>query len=295
MLTVGLYGEAIILRFKEPDLAQPMPEIPVRVRCRHCGGAILGTGIYRAAAVGDRRCRGLGLTTGLSRRLGARQSWSRAALPGLPRRVPRADRESAGIRAVKTPTFEIDVGVAASFGSSSDDVAVRRGMPDLGTLVEFGPRLKWHLGQGPGKGRLRAEFPLRGVFELNDRLAHKGMAFEPELIFERRAQGGWSYSTSIGAVWGDRRLADMFYGVAAVHATAGRTAYVADSGLIAWRLSASLSRDLSPDLRLFGFAHVDNVAGAANESSPLVQQKTGASVGLGLTYTWKRSESRATD
>lgn len=207
----------------------------------------------------------------------------------------RADRESAGIRAVKTPTFEIDVGVAASFGSSSDDVAVRRGMPDLGTLVEFGPRLKWHLGQGPGQGRLRAEFPLRGVFDLNDRLAHKGMAFEPELIFERRTQGGWSYSTSIGAVWGDRRLADMFYGVAAVHATAGRTAYVADSGLIAWRLSASLSRDLSPDLRLFGFAHVDNVAGAANESSPLVQQKTGASVGLGLTYTWKRSESRAAD
>lgn len=207
----------------------------------------------------------------------------------------RADRGGAGIRTLKTPTFEVDVGVAGSFGASSDDIAARRGMPDLGTLVEFGPRLKWHLGEGPGKGRFRAEFPLRGVFDLNDRLAHKGMAFEPELIFERRAEGGWSYSTSIGAVWGNKRLADTFYGVAPVYATPGRTAYVADSGLIAWRLSASLSRQLSPDLRLFGFARADSIAGAANVSSPLVQQKTGASVGLGLTYTWKQSESRAAD
>lgn len=207
----------------------------------------------------------------------------------------RVDRGSAGIRAFRTPTFEVDVGVAGSFGSRSEDIEVRRGMPDLGTLVEFGPRLKWNIGQGPGNGRFRAEFPLRGVFDLNDHLAHKGMAFEPELIFERPAQGGWSYSTSIGAVWGDRRLADTFYGVAPIHAMAGRTAYVADSGLIAWRLAASFSRNLSPDLRLFGFARADSVAGAANESSPLVQQKTGASVGLGLTYTWKRSKNQAAD
>lgn len=207
----------------------------------------------------------------------------------------RVDRASAGIRAFRTPTVEVDVGVAASFGSRSEDIEVRRGMPDLGTLVEFGPRLKWNIGPGPGNGRFRAEFPLRGVFDLNEHLAHKGMAFEPELIFERRARGGWRYSTSIGAVWGDRRLADTFYGVAPIYAMAGRNAYVADSGLITWRLSASVSRNLSPDLRLFGFARADSVKGAANESSPLVQQKTGASVGLGLTYTWKRSQSQATD
>ena len=207
----------------------------------------------------------------------------------------RADRGGAGIRALKTPTFEIDIGVAGSFGSNANDIEVRRGMPDLGTRVEFGPRLKWNIGPGPGNGRLRAEFPLRGVFDLNDGLTHKGMAFEPRLIFEGRAQGGLSYSTSIGALWGNRRLADTFYGVAPVYATAGRAAYVADSGLVAWRLSAEVSRHLSPDLRLFTFARADSVAGAANEDSPLVQRKAGASVGLGLAYTWKRSTSRAAD
>lgn len=207
----------------------------------------------------------------------------------------RADRDGAGLRAIVTPDVELDVGVAAAFGSRSSAIEARRGMPDIGTLVEFGPRLKWHLGAGPGQGRLRAEFPVRGVFDLNDHLAHKGMAFEPRLIFERSAAGGWSYSTSLGAVWGDRRLADTFYGVAPVDATAGRPAHVAQSGLIAWRLSASFSRHLSRDVRLFGFARADTVAGAANVSSPLVQRKAGVSVGLGLTYTWMRSGSQVAD
>lgn len=207
----------------------------------------------------------------------------------------RTDRASVGIRAVKTPVFEFDIGVAASFGASSDDIEVRRGMPNLGTLVQFGPRLKWMLGEGPGNGRFRAEFPLRGVFDLDHGLAHKGMAFEPELIYERRGEGGWSYSTSIGAVWGNRQLADTFYGVAPAYATPERPAYAAESGLIAWRLAASVSRKLSPDLRLYGFARADNVARAANASSPLVQQQTGTSVGVGLVYTWKRSERLAAD
>ena len=38
-------------------------------------------------------------------------------------------------------------------------------MPDLGTLVEFGPRVKWNLGSGPGNGRWRAELAVRGVFD----------------------------------------------------------------------------------------------------------------------------------
>lgn len=207
----------------------------------------------------------------------------------------RADRGGAGLRAVRTPTFEVDIGVAGSFGSSSEEIAVRRGMPDIGTLVQFGPRLKWNIGSGPGHGRWRAEFPLRGVLDLEHQLAHRGMAFEPELIFERRSNNGWSYSTSIGAVWGDRRLADTFYAVAPDQALAGRPAYRAEGGLITWRLAASFSRKLSPDWRLFGFARADSVAGAANEASPLVQQTTGTSIGLGVTYTWKTSDRPAAD
>jgi MipA family protein len=207
----------------------------------------------------------------------------------------RADRNTAGIRAIKTPTIEVDVGFAGSFGSSSDDVDARRGMPDLGTLIEFGPRLKWNIGPGPGGGRWRADLPIRGVFDMSDGARHRGVAFEPELTFERRASNGWAYNTSIGAIIGDTKLNRTFYEVAPRFATPERRAYTAKSGLIGYRLGLSLTKSLTPDWRMFAFARVDSVNGAANDASPLIKQNTGASVGIGLAYTWRRSQSRAAD
>ena len=207
----------------------------------------------------------------------------------------RADRETVGLRAFKTPEFELDIGFAGAFGSSANDIEARRGMRDLGTLVELGPRLKWNLGAGPGKGRWRAEFPLRAVFDLDDKAAHRGYSFEPKLVFERQAQAGWAYSASVSAIVADQKLASTFYEVAPAEATAQRASYAAKSGLVAWRLSTSASRSLSPDWRLFGFVRMDSLAGAANEASPLVRQQSGASVGVGLVYTWLRSAERARD
>lgn len=207
----------------------------------------------------------------------------------------RADRDTAGIRAFKTQNFEVDIGVAGSFGAGSESINARQGMPELGTLVELGPRLKWNLGAAPGNGRWRAEIPLRGVFDLSNRAEHKGLSFEPKLIYERQSTSGWSYNASVGAIFADTKLAQTFYEVNSTQATALRPAYAASSGLVAWRLGSSFSRSLSRDWRLFGFARVDTVAGAANEHSPLVRQTTGATFGMGVSYNWLRSEQRGRD
>ena len=121
------------------------------------------------------------------------------------------------------------------------------------------------------------------------------MCFEPKLIYERQSTSGWRYNASIGAVFADVKLAQSFYEVTSAQATALRPAYAASSGLVAWRLGSTVSRNISPDLRLFGFARVDTVAGAANERSPLVRQTTGATFGMGVTYNWLRSEQRGQD
>lgn len=229
---------------------------------------------------------------------GADQQVNRAlALPYLIYRgdVLRADRDGAGIRAIKTEQFEIDIGLAGAFGAGSDKIEARRGMRDLGTLIELGPRLKWNLGAAPGGGRWRAELPLRAVFDISDGAARRGVSFEPELVYERQAHGAWRYSTSLSAIVADTKLARTFYEVGSADATAARPTYAAKSGLVAWRLAASATRSLGPDWRLFGFARIDSVAGAANESSPLVRQTTGASVGVGLAYTWLRSQTGARD
>ena len=205
----------------------------------------------------------------------------------------RADRDTVGIRALKTPSFELDVGIAGTFGAGSGALDARQGMPELGTLVEFGPRLKWNLGVAPGGGRLRAEIPLRAVFDLSDQAAHKGLSFEPKLVYERQSNNGWRYNASLGAVIADTKLAQTLYEVGSTEVTAQRPAYSARSGLVAWRAGTSFSRSLDRDWSLFGFARLDTVAGAANEASPLVRQITGATMGLGLSYTWMRSERRA--
>jgi outer membrane scaffolding protein for murein synthesis (MipA/OmpV family) len=207
----------------------------------------------------------------------------------------RADRETAGLRAVKTPRFELDIGVAGSFGSRSNDIEARQGMPDLGTLVEFGPRIKWNLLETNAGGRLRLELPLRGVFDLEADAAHRGMAFEPKLVFQRRAPSGWDYSAGLSAIFADQRLARTFYAVDPMFAAPGREAYEAASGLVTWRLSASFSRNVSQDWRIFGFGRIDSMNGSANKDSPLVRRTNGLSVGVGFAYTWMRSQRMAKD
>jgi len=207
----------------------------------------------------------------------------------------RADNDSVGLRGVRTENFELDVGLAGAFGSNSNDIEARRGMPNLGTLVEFGPRAKWKLGAAPANGRWIVELPLRAVLDLSDSLAHRGWSLEPKLVYQRRADNAWRYNVAVSAIIADSKLANTFYGVAPPFATAGRNAYVAQPGLVAWRLSTSFTRSLGRDWRLLAFVRVDNVAGSANRDSPLQRQSTGWSTGIGVSYTWMRSSEPGSD
>ncbi len=205
--------------------------------------------------------------------------------------VVRAERGSVGVRVEKTDTLELDVSLSGSFGSSASEDDSRRGMPKIGTLIEFGPRLRWRLGEGGG-GLWALQLPLRGVFDTSDRLRYRGVAFEPEIGWRRRSSDGWFYGVGLSAVFGNRELTDTFYGVAPEYALADRPAYTAKSGLINTRLGFNVARRLGTDWRVFGFARWDSVAGAANEDSPLVDRRHGSTVGLGVIWTGWRSEAR---
>jgi outer membrane protein len=207
----------------------------------------------------------------------------------------RADQGTVGLRAARTATTELDIGFAGAVGSAASDNRVRRGMPDIGTLVEFGPRLRIDLGSAPGGGRWGAALPLRGVFDLSDGFAHRGITFEPSLSWSRTARGGWRYGVAGSVLLGNERIADTFYEVTPAQATAARPAYDARSGLIATRLTFSAGRTIGEDWRVFGYVRAETVAGAANRSSPLVEQRTGLSGGIGLAWTWRRSQRPAAD
>jgi MipA family protein len=212
--------------------------------------------------------------------------------------VLRVDQGTAGVRALHTDRWDLDIGFAGNFGSRASEVPARQGMPEIGTMVEFGPRVKWRI-TAPGEtwlgGTVRMDLPLRAVFDVSNDFARKGLSFEPELMYARRTKGGMVYNTTLSAVVGDRRLNDTFYGVAPAFATADRPAFVAQSGLISLRLNASFAKPINRDWRLFGFARVETVKGAANAASPLIKQTNGATAGIGLAYTWMRSSESGVD
>ncbi|MGL4576286.1 MAG: MipA/OmpV family protein [Burkholderiaceae bacterium] len=204
--------------------------------------------------------------------------------------VFRADRDGIGARLLRTENTQLDVGFAASLPADSEDVAVRRGMPDLGTLVEFGPRLNVTLARPAPGSRIKLELPLRAVLEFNSGVRGQGFAFEPEVAYETRNIGaGVGLSASASLVFGDRKLGNYFYGVQPQFATATRPAFDASAGLIASRVSLTASRNLNRDVTVFGFVRLESYAGAANKDSPLYTKSSGTSAGFGLAWTLGRS------
>jgi outer membrane scaffolding protein for murein synthesis (MipA/OmpV family) len=209
-------------------------------------------------------------------------------------KVLRADRSGIGARLINTDRVELDLGFALSLPARSDDVAARAGMPDLNSLLEFGPRLKVLLAEPSSTSRVRLELPLRVPVELASGFPRQGLVFEPRVVFEAGDKTGtWQGEVNLGAVFGNARLNQYFYEVAPQYANAARPAYQATGGLMMTRLGLSLSRRLSPDWRVFGFTRYDNYTHAANRDSPLFRQNSGLSVGAGFTWTAYRSLARA--
>jgi outer membrane protein len=218
------------------------------------------------------------------------------ALPFLIYRgeVLRSDASGIGARLLHNDRLEFDVGFAASLPARSNAVAARAGMPDLGFLGEFGPRLKVFLANPTPTSRLRLDLPLRAVMEFRGGVRRQGTTFEPRLVYETRETGSaWSYDASIGMVFGDSRINRYFYEVQPQFATPNRPVYSAGAGLMLTRVGLSASYKLNDDVRLFGFVRQESYAGAANRDSPLMKKSSGASIGAGFAWTIGRSSAPA--
>jgi outer membrane scaffolding protein for murein synthesis (MipA/OmpV family) len=210
--------------------------------------------------------------------------------------VLRADQSGIAARVFDTDELELDVGFSGALPASSDDVEERTGMPDLGPLVEFGPRLKWRIAKIDDATEVRIDLPLRAVIELHSGLHHQGFTFEPRVIYEKRGENRiWTFDAQLAAVFGDSRINRYFYEVQPQFATAQRPAYSASSGHMLTRAGLFASRRMNPDWRVFGFVRYESYAGAANSDSPLMKQKNGASAGIGFAWTLARSSQRARD
>ncbi len=100
---------------------------------------------------------------------------------------------------------------------------------------------------------------------------------------------GWESAISVGPTWANEDYNNYFYKVALQYATASRPSYNARAGYSGSRITLTFSKCFTKVF--FGlFARYDNLNGATFIDSPLIKQKDSFTVGVILSWLFKRSK-----
>jgi outer membrane scaffolding protein for murein synthesis (MipA/OmpV family) len=204
--------------------------------------------------------------------------------------VLKADREGARAVLFERGSVELDLSLAASLPTRSEDDEARRGMDDLAPTVELGPNLAWSLARGAGwKIDLRA--PLRAALTVESHPRMIGWTATPNLRLGLRPGGGWTLGLQAGPVWGSRRYHAYFYDVPREDARPERPAFAAGSGWGGAQATGTLTRRFG---RLWSgaFLRYDTLHGAVFDDSPLVRRREHLSFGVALSWVFAASSRR---
>jgi outer membrane scaffolding protein for murein synthesis (MipA/OmpV family) len=203
--------------------------------------------------------------------------------------ILRADREGARAVLVDAERLDVDLSLAATAPTRSEDNRARAGMPDLSPTVEFGPNVNYTLARGT-QWKLQARVPVRAAFTLEAGPDMIGWLATPNINLDLRAQG-WNIGVLTGPIFGTRRMNGYFYDVAPQFATASRPAYRAPAGYAGWRLVSGVSRRLG-DFWIGAFVAADSVRGARFEDSPLVRKRDTLAFGIAVSWVFAQSGQR---
>jgi len=201
-------------------------------------------------------------------------------------------------RVFRTDRIKLDIDFDLIFGSDSDDIAARTGMPDLDLLLEAGPELEL---QFVDRGWFAADaflaLPVRGALSW-DGLdpSFEGLVFAPELKLVRdfgsdRKQLKFRITPSFAS---DGYM-DYYYEVTPAFATDGRPAFAADGGYLGTEIALSLRWPVAERLELWGGIRQDFHQGAENEDSPLFTDDTTTALYGAFMYRFWESKRRAAD
>jgi MipA family protein len=220
---------------------------------------------------------------------------------GLPYAIYRGDFLQVGERGivrglfVDLRNFEFDLSADAAFPVDSSDNRARRGMSDLDTLFEIGPKLTYKfLPRGSGH-EVDLSLATRAVMSTDIvNWRYQGFVVNPGLTWrdERFLNGDLSLVAAINPLFGFDGLNRYFYQVSPRDARPDRPQYNADAGYIGTELTLGVSWSPLERVRLFGGIVPGYYKGSANEDSPLYRDNFTIAVGGGLRVTLFQSEER---
>ncbi|HWI11253.1 MAG TPA: MipA/OmpV family protein [Burkholderiaceae bacterium] len=207
----------------------------------------------------------------------------------------KADRDGARALLFDTRRVKVDVSVAGSTPSRSNDNAARAGMPNLSGTFELGPNLNITLASSSkGAWKLDLRLPLRAAATIERSPKFIGTTFSPNLNLDVAGLGGgWNLGMLAGPVFADRKYHAYYYGVDAAYATADRPAYQAHGGYAGWRALAATSRRFG-NAWVGAFLRYDDLHGASFDDSPLLRRSSGLTFGLGVSWILATSSELVT-
>ncbi len=198
-------------------------------------------------------------------------------------------------RIFRTDKIKLDIDFDLVFGSKSDDIAARRGMPDLDLLLELGPELEL---QFVDRGWLAADaflaLQVRGAFSWDDLdPTYEGLVYSPELKFVREfGASGRQVKLRVTPTFASDGYMDYYYEVAPAFATPERPAFAAGGGYLGTEIALSLRIPVARRFELWGGIRQGFYSGAKNADSPLFTDDTTTTVFGAFMYRFWESERR---
>jgi outer membrane scaffolding protein for murein synthesis (MipA/OmpV family) len=191
-----------------------------------------------------------------------------------------------------SPNVRLDISADLGVPVSSDDSDVRKGMPDLDTVLQFGPSLEISLvGDRHSNKELRLELPVRTAIATDIKNTENiGWIFEPRVSFEKRRRNkqGLSYSATLGLRYTTREYNAYYYDVEQQFVTPERAFYESDKGYsgAVTNLAAGWRED---DVIYWAVLRYRNLNNAVFEDSPLVEEKNYYLFGVGIIWVFAQS------
>lgn len=211
--------------------------------------------------------------------------------------IIRANRE--GLKGIFWQNERIETSL--SFAGSppvDEDNKARRGMPEIGAILEVGPGVKVFIRERNAENPLYLKAGVRAAISVDTDdfgVACRGIHGNVKLIYRNYT---WLKDQNIklglnaGVDFANRDFHATFYDVGSADVLPNRPAYNSKGGYSGFSISANAVKKLNDRWSLGAYYRWDNLSGTVYADSPLV--KTENNHILGVALIWKIAESERT-
>jgi outer membrane scaffolding protein for murein synthesis (MipA/OmpV family) len=217
--------------------------------------------------------------------------------------IIQSDRD--GLRGLffQSDRFESDISLGGNLPVRSEDNEARKGMPELDTLAEIGPAVRYYFYRRGDLDHLFLQAAWRGAFSiafnggLDIDTDWRGQRYTLNLKLKNESlfkENDLSLYLSTGISYADDILNGYFYDVQTQYVAPDRGHYDAEAGYAGLYLSAAAYKDLSERWALGAYCRWQNISGAVFEDSPLVRTSNNFYASLALVWKFTQSKEMVT-